>query len=273
MAEMITDKRAYRMKSGYDIPVLGLGTWELVGEACERTLRQALELGYRHIDTAELYDNEAEIGRAIEGMDREELFITSKVSSQNLAKNDVLRACERSLGKLGTDYVDLYLVHWPNDSIPLDGTFEAMQQLVDKGQVRSVGVSNFGVERLKKVFEVSSVPICNLQIEYHPLTKRDVLPEFCRQEDIVISAYSPLARGDVLKEPVLKEIGEKYDKTSVQVSLRWLVQRGAVVIPKSSSKEHLEADMDIFDWELLREDMNRINDIKSQKRLVDTKYT
>jgi diketogulonate reductase-like aldo/keto reductase len=148
-----------------------------------------------------------------------------------------------------------------------------MQELVESGKVRSVGVSNFGLERLKEVFKVSTVPICNLQIEYHPLTKREVLPKFCQREDIVISAYSPLARGKVMKEPVLKEIGEKYGKTAVQVSLKWLVQREAVVIPKSSSREHLEADMDIFDWELSREDMDRINGIKNQKRLVDTKYT
>ena len=134
-----------KLPSGYAMPVLGLGTWRLVGAACERIVSQAIELGYRHIDTAELYGNEAEIGRAIRGVERDSLFLTSKVSSENLRTNDVIRACTKSLERLGTDYLDLYLVHWPNDEVPIAETMEGMQYLVEEGMIRSVGVSNFDV--------------------------------------------------------------------------------------------------------------------------------
>ncbi len=262
-----------RLQSGYDMPVLGLGTWELTGDACVETVRKAVELGYRHIDTAELYENEAQIGKALKGADREKLFITSKAASKHLAPKAIFEACEGSLQKLGTDYLDLYLAHWPNDEMPIEQTMEAMQQLVDRGRVRSVGLSNFDVSRVDAALSVSPVPICNLQIEYHPFTPREELPEFCRKHDIVITAYSPLARGRVFKDEILNEVAEKYGKSVAQTSLRWLVQKGHIVIPKSSSEVHLRDNMDIFDWSLAQEDMERIDRIHHEQRLVDTRYT
>jgi diketogulonate reductase-like aldo/keto reductase len=270
---IITTNKSYRLKSGYEMPVLGLGTWELKGKVCTDTVRKAIESGYRHIDTAELYENEPEIGEALKSFDREKLFITSKAASKNLGRDDLFKACQRSLSKLGTDYLDLYLMHWPNDKVPLSETLEAMQQLVDKRMIGSVGLSNFDMGRIKEALSVSSVPICNLQIEYHPFTHREKLPEFCLEEGITITAYCPLARGKVLNDPTLKKIAEKYDRTAAQVSLKWLVQKGNIVIPKASSEAHLRENMEIFDWELSEDDINSIDNIRNSQRLVDTRYT
>lgn len=270
---MTATSPTYRLKSGYDMPVLGLGTWELTGSKCEETVRKALDLGYTHIDTAELYENEAEIGQALKGTNREKLFIVSKAAGKHLAHDDVLKACERSLDKLGTDYLDLYLLHWPNDSVPLEETLDAMQQLADKGRIRSAGLSNFNVERMKQALSVSPVPICNLQIEYHPFTPREELPEFCRREGITMTAYSPLARGKVFKDDTIRQIAQHVQHSPAQVSLRWLVQKGNIVIPKSSSEQHLRDNMQIFDWELSPEDMERMDHIQHPQRLVDKRYT
>ncbi len=268
-----TKIKSYTLKSGYDMPALGLGTWELTGRTCEEIIPVAIEMGYRHIDTAELYENEGEIGNAIKGFNRESLFITSKVASTNLNGNDLRQACQRSIKKLGTDYLDLYLVHWPNESIDLAETLEAMQELVEQGMIRSVGLSNFEKQRTEKALSISSVPICNLQIEYHPFTKRKELPEFCKANEITITAYSPLARGKVFKNQTLKKIAEKYQKSAAQVSLKWLLQKGNIVIPKASSQDHLEQNMELFDWQLDLEDIERIDNIQNQRRLVDTQYT
>jgi len=265
--------KAYMLASGYYMPALGLGTWELTGKTCEKIIPQAIEMGYRHIDTAELYGNEAEIGRSLKGTDRDSLFITSKVASRNLAKEKVLKACRGSLERLRTDYLDLYLLHWPNDNIPLGETLAAMQQLVDKGLVRSVGLSNFDKERIQRVLSISGVPICNLQIEYHPFTQREHLPAFCSRQGITITAYSPLARGKVFKDPTIQRLATELNKSPAQISLRWLLQKGNIVIPKASSREHLRDNMQIFDWRLSDRDMESIDRIRSRQRLVDTTYT
>ncbi len=255
------------------MPVLGLGTWQLVGSKCERIVGKALELGYRHFDTAELYGNESEIGRAIAQVDRASLFLTSKVSSENLRTNDVIRACQRSLERLGTSYLDLYLIHWPNDEIPIEETMDGMQYLVEEGMVRSLGVSNFDVGRLQEAMDASEVPICNDQVEYHPYRSRRELPEFCAQHGVALSAYSPLARGQILRDPVLTRIGRKYGKTPAQVSLRWLLQKGAVVLPKASSVEHLQANMDMDGWELSAPEIQEIDEIGREMKVVDATYT
>jgi len=265
--------QTYKLKSDYTIPVLGLGTWELNGAACEKAVSIALELGYRHIDTAELYNNETEIGRAIKKIDRSQLFITSKVSSSNLHPHDLTEACKASLDRLGTDYLDLYLLHWPNDSIPIEQTMEAMQKLIGDGRVRSAGLSNFDVNRIEAAVSVSQAPICNNQVEYHPYRPRQKIPRFCQEHGITVTAYCPLARGKVLKDATLKKIGGKYGKSPAQVSLRWLLQKGAIVIPKASSKEHLKANMELDGWELSGEEMEIIDALGVEKKLVDSKYT
>jgi diketogulonate reductase-like aldo/keto reductase len=267
----ITEKR-HKLKSGYEMPVLGLGTWQLSGSKCEETVAEAVDLGYRHIDTAEMYENEEEVGEGLKRADREDIFLTSKVAKSHLKKDDVIESCIRSLDKLKTDYLDMYLVHWPNDEIPLTETMDAMAELVDKGLTRSVGLSNFNVGRIKDAMAVSRVPISNLQIEFHPFTDRKDIPDFCRSEGIIITAYSPLARAKVFEDETIKEIAGKYSKTPAQVSLKWLVQNGHIVIPKASSKEHLLENADL-DWQLSQEDMDRITGIEKDQRLIDTKYT
>ncbi len=266
-------KKSYALKSGYEMPALGLGTWQLTGQNCIDIVRQAIEMGYRHIDTAELYENEAEVGQALKGVERSELFITSKVGTKHFSRNDLIKACEGSLDKLGTDYLDMYLLHWPNDDVDIAETLEAVNELSKKDMIRSFGLSNFDVSRMEEVISVSAVPISNLQIEYHPFTDRQELPKYCRQERIIITAYSPLARGKVFKDQTLVQIADKHGKTAAQVSLRWLLQKGHVVIPKSSSKEHLQQNMEIFDWQLDEDDIDAIDGIEKDQRLIDTKYT
>jgi diketogulonate reductase-like aldo/keto reductase len=262
-----------KLKSGHGMPVLGLGTWNLTGKRCEEIVRKALELGYRHIDTAEIYGNEGEIGRAIEGFGRSSLFITSKVWLTELGRDRLLRSCAASLKRLGTDYLDLYLVHWPNDKVPLSETMGAMAELVERGMVRSVGVSNFDVSRCKAAAGASTVPVSVNQVEFHPhLYQKDLLG-FCREEGIVLTAYSPLARGDVLGDTVIGEIAGRHGKTPAQVSLRWLLQHGTVAIPKSGSETHLIENMGIFGWKLGPDDMKRIDEIGVFRRQVNPVFT
>ena len=261
------------MKSGYPIPVLGIGTWRMTGKQCYESVRKALEIGYRHIDTAELYANEEEIGKAIRGFDRSELFITTKVWKTNYSRNEMIKACENSLKKLGTSYVDLYLLHWPNDNFSIEETMKNLAELADRGMVRSIGLSNFSAEETKEAMAVSSKPVCNNQIEFHPhLYQKDIL-ELCEKEGIVLTAYCPVARGEVLTDETLMEISKKYNKTPAQVSLRWIVQHGAVVIPKSTKEDHLRENMDIFDWKLSQKDMKRIDEIKIFRRQVNPIFT
>lgn len=265
--------QSYELLSGYSMPVLGLGTWQLVGSTCERIVKTAIELGCRHIDTAELYGNESEIGRAIRGFERGELFITSKVASAHLRANEVIRACRGSLDRLETDYLDLYLIHWPNDSIPIEETMEGMQYLVEEGLVRSIGLSNFDVGRMRDAIAASEAPVCNNQVEYHPYRRRREIPEFCREHQIALTAYCPLAKGRVLDDPTLIRIGERYGKSAAQVSLRWLIQKGAIIIPKTSSPEHLKSNMDLDGWELSEQDVREIDQIDIEAKVVDATYT
>jgi len=262
-----------RLLSGYSMPVVGLGTWELLGSDCERIVREALELGYRHLDTAELYDNESEIGRAIRGFDRADLFITSKVGSASLRRNDVIRACHASLQRLGTDYLDLYLIHWPNDEVPIEETMDALQSLVEEELVRSIGVSNFDVRRLQKAMDASDVPVCNNQVEYHPYRPRRDLAGFCREHHVTVCAYSPLARGRVLRDPTLVRLGRGHGKSPAQVSLRWLLQKGAIVIPKAASAEHLRENTDLDGWELSMAEMREIDAIGVEQKTAEAVYT
>jgi diketogulonate reductase-like aldo/keto reductase len=261
------------LESGYDMPVFGLGIWEMRGPVCERAVTEAIDIGYRAIDTAELYENETQIGDTIQGFPRKDLFLTSKVSKDHLAPVNVMAACQDSLSRLQIDYLDLYLVHWPNDEVPLEETLLAMNELIQMGWVRSIGVSNFNKVHLGEAIVQSPKPICVNQIEYHPYTHRERLPAFCADCRVAITAYSPLARGHILNDPVLTEVGRPYGKTAEQVSLKWLLQQGHLVIPKASCREHLLANAAMDDWELTPQDMARIASIGVEKRLVDTVYT
>lgn len=244
-----------------DIPAIGLGTWRMEGPTCRRAVATALELGYRHIDTAQAYGNERQVGAAIAkaGVSREEIFLTTKLSTSNRDHDSVLESTHESLDKLNTDYLDLLLIHQPNAMTPLEETIGAMDELVEEGAVEHIGVSNFGVERLHAAREHASTSILTDQVQYHPFWDQSTLVDYCQIHDLMLTAYSPLAHGGAVRDDLLQDIGARYDKTPAQVALRWLIQQENVsTIPKSTSPEHLEANLQVFDFELSREEMRSI---------------
>ncbi|NLV14990.1 aldo/keto reductase [Haloarcula argentinensis] len=250
---------------GTSVPALGLGTWQLTGQTCRETVETALEMGYRHIDTAQAYGNERQVGLGIEAatVDRENVFLTTKLDGSNRDERSVRRSTRESLNKLGTDYLDLLLIHWPNTPwmASLSETLGAMNDLVEEGLVRHIGVSNFSPALLDEARDSSSAPIFTDQVQYHPYWDQRKLLDYCRIHDVLLTAYSPLARGGVLDDPALVQIGNKYGKSPAQVALRWLLQQdGVAAIPKASSREHLEANMAVFDFELTDAEMERIPD-------------
>ncbi|MFD1588452.1 aldo/keto reductase [Halorientalis brevis] len=244
------------------IPKLGLGTWQNTGEACTQTVQTALDAGYRHIDTAQHYENERAVGRGLAqaDVDREEVFLTTKVWRSNLQYQDVIASVTDSLDRLQVEYVDLLLIHWPHPRVPIEETLDAMAELCDRGLVRQIGVSNFTLPQLQTAQETAAVPIVANQVLYHPYTDQSTLQQYCARHDITLIAYSPLARGDVLSDAVLERIGERYDKRPAHVALRWLVQQdGVVAIPKASTPDHLHQNLDVFDFALTAEEMTRIS--------------
>ncbi|KYH26776.1 2,5-diketo-D-gluconate reductase B [Halalkalicoccus paucihalophilus] len=258
------------LPSGDQIPTVGLGTWDIGGETVEESVRSALDAGYRHIDTAEGYMNESEIGNALADYDREDVFLTSKVLPSNLAYESVIEACEASLDRLGTDYLDLYLIHWPNPAISLRETLNGMARLHERGLVRNVGVSNFSAYQLSAAHHVSEVPIAVNQIEFHPWFQRPGLVEYCRETGTVVEAAAPLARTGVFDDETIQELAEKYDTSPAQVALRWAIENEVPVLPKSSSPEHVRENLSVLDWELDDEDRRRIDELDRDRPCYDT---
>ncbi|MGC9454434.1 MAG: aldo/keto reductase [Phycisphaerae bacterium] len=257
--------------SGDTIPQLGLGTWPLKGDEGARVIAKALEMGYRHLDTAVFYGNHHSVGQGIRdaAVDRDEVFVTSKVWPDKLAYDDVLSECERSLKELGLQTLDLLLIHWPSQTVPLEETLRAYAHLREEGKIRHAGVSNFTAARLGRAIDADIVPIEVNQVEYHVYLNQQKLLDFCRSRGVVLTAYAPLAKGRAAGDELLREIGRAYRKAPAQVALRWLVQKGICVIPKSSNEEHLRQNMDIFDWSLTEEDVQRIEADLPQTRLFD----
>ena len=251
----------YVTVQGTEIPALGIGTWRMEGPTCRRAVATALELGYRHVDTAQAYGNERQVGAAIaeSAVDRDELFLTTKLGSSNRDHDSVVESTRASLRKLETDYVDLLLIHQPNTGTPLEETIGAMDELVDDGLVDHIGVSNFGVSRLHAAREHASAPILTDQVQYHPFWDQSTLVDYCQINDLMLTAYSPLAHGGAVSDDLLAKIGTRYDKTPAQVALRWLVQQDNVsTVPRSTSPAHLEANLQVFDFELTDEELRAI---------------
>ena len=249
--------------SGDAMPVVGLGTWPMRGDQCKEVVKQALELGYTHFDTAWIYQNQREIGEALRevGADRSQLFITSKVGRDYLQYDVALKQADDILEYLQMDYVDLLLVHWPNEAVPMEGTIRAFNEVFDAGKARSIGVSNFSVEQMERARALSAAPISVNQIKYHPgYEQRDVL-QWCLENDVVVTAYSPLGKKGILRDPVLLDIARIHYKTSAHVALKWLLQKGMIIIPKASSRAHLQANLDVFDWSLSENEMQSIDRI------------
>ena len=259
----------YKTIQGVSVPEIGLGTYQLHGKKCEDAVRMALDIGYRHVDTAQMYQNEMEVGEALKNspVDREDVFLTSKLWMNNLEYEDVLRTTEESLTKLQTPYLDLLLIHWPSDQYSLQHTLEAMLLLRDQGKVSHIGVSNFPLSLLQEANEEIGAPIFCNQVEYHPYLGQFDLLEYAIDEDIMITAYGPLAEGHLENSKTLQRIGQKYDKTPNQVGLRWLIEQEQVVaIPRASSRDRLEENIDIFDFELSDDDFDNIDNLDKSNR-------
>jgi diketogulonate reductase-like aldo/keto reductase len=251
--------KSHTLPSGDELPALGLGTWQLDGDTVKESVHAALDAGYTHIDTAEGYRNEAEIGKALTEHDRDDVFLTSKVLAKNLNYDSVIEACEDSLARLRTDYLDLYLIHWPNPAISLRETLDAMATLHDEGLVRNVGVSNFSAYQLSCAHHISDVPIAVNQIEFHPWLQRPDIVDYCRETDTVVEAAAPLARTEIFEDEVVQDLAETYDVSPAQVVIRWGIERDIVVLPKSSSPEHVRSNADL-DFELSEEDLAALDD-------------
>ncbi|MDQ4129145.1 MAG: aldo/keto reductase [Actinomycetota bacterium] len=253
----------YQTIRGEKVPSLGLGTYRLTGEACARAVERALSMGYRHVDTAQMYGNEAEVGRGVEssGVDRGEVFLTTKVWPDDFAYERVIRKVRESLKKLGTDYVDLLLMHWPSERVPLEETLGAMRELQEAGSTLHVGVSNFSPSLVQEASRYAEI-FCN-QVEYHPYKDQSALLKQARETDYLLTAYRPLSRGSVEDDATLREIGEAHGKSAAQVTLRWLIQQEKVsAIPKATGEDHLMANLDVFDFELSAEEMDRVSTLR-----------
>ena len=251
----------YESAHGVHVPKLGLGTARMTGKKCREVVSTGLDLGYRHIDTAQMYDNEEAVGDALDGSNvaREEVFLTTKLNRGNVGYDAVFESFDASLRRLGTDYVDLLLIHTPSRSVPVEETLEAMNQLYDEGTVGHIGVSNFSVDKLQEAMSVSTAPILTNQVKYHPYHGQPDLLEFCLETECILTAYSPLARGKVADDATLSTIGDRYGKTAAQVALRWLLQQeGVVTIPKAATHEHLEENLEVFDFALSDEEMTEV---------------
>ena len=254
---------------GVSVPALGFGTFRLPGKDCREGVEHALGIGYRHIDTAQGYDNEEYVGEGLKRSDvrREDIFLVSKVKPDNYAKDLAATSTLESLKKLGTDYVDLMLLHWPNPEVPLEEPLESLARLQREGGVRHIGVSNFAPSLVERAAEVTTL-FCN-QVEYHPFLSQTALIEQARRKDMLLTAYCPIARGKVLEDPVLRDIAAKYGKSPAQLSLRWLVQQDRVAaIPKSAHAQRRMDNFDIFDFDLTEDEMQAIFKLDREERLV-----
>ncbi|AKM17865.1 Glyoxal reductase [[Flavobacterium] thermophilum] len=257
------------LHNGVKMPWVGLGVYKVKeGEEVRSAVRTALEIGYRHVDTAAFYENEEGVGQAIResGIPREQVFVTTKVWNTDQGYETTLKAFDKSLKKLGFDYVDLYLVHWPVKG-KYKETYKALEKLYKDGYVRAIGVSNFQIHHLQDVLADCEIkPMVN-QVEYHPRLTQKELQAFCRENGIQLEAWSPLMRGEILTEPTIVEIGKKYGKTPAQVVLRWDLQHGVVTIPKSVTPARIKENADIFDFSLTDEEMKQIDALNLNKRV------
>jgi len=247
------------LNNGIKIPQLGLGVYKSPpGKETEQAVLEALEAGYRHIDTAAYYRNEKDVGNAVKksGVPREDIFITTKLRNED--HGDVEKALETSLKNLGMDYVDLYLVHWPVEKLR-GKTWKQMIKLYDAGKCKAIGVSNYTISHLRELIsETNTLPAVN-QVEFHPYLYQKELLDYCIEEDVQVEAYSPLTRGEKLADPKLVEIAKKYNKTPAQILIRWSLQHDLVVLPKSITKERIKQNSDVFNFSISSEDMEKLN--------------
>ena len=268
---MLEKTSALRLLNGIEIPCIGFGTWQTPdGETAVTAVKAAIEVGYRHIDTAAAYGNEESVGKAIResGIPRAELFITSKVWNTDRGYESTLQAFEKTLERLGTDYLDLYLIHWPANSTQFEDwaqinleTWRAMTDLYKAGRIRAIGVSNFLPKHLEPLMETEVKPMVN-QIEYHPGQMQEETVSYCKENGILIEAWSPLGTGKMLSNETLMAIAEKYNKSVAHLCIRWCVQNGTLPLPKSITPSRISDNLEVFDFEISEEDMKTINQME-----------
>ena len=262
--------------NGAKIPLVGLGTWELRGRTCARAVEQALRLGYRHVDTAEMYDNERDVGDGIRGsgVKRGELFITTKIWPTHFAPRALERAARDCLVRLRLSEVDLLLLHWPNPQIPLSETLGALDKVKRDGLARNIGISNFTVAQIEEAVAIATEPLVCDQVECHPYLDQSKVMAACHAHGMALVAYSPIARGNAKNDAVLARIGAAHKKTAAQISLRYLVQQNIVVIPRTSKVERLTENAALFDFTLGDDEMAEIAALaRRDGRLVDWSYS
>jgi len=262
--------------NGARIPLIGLGTWDLRGRVCVQIVEQALRLGYRHIDTAEMYDNEREVGVGLRGsgVNRNDVFVVTKIWPSHFAPRDLDRAAKQSLERLKLSEVDLLLLHWPNPRVPLPDTIGALCEVKKKGLARHIGVSNFTVALIAEATRLTSEQLVCNQVEIHPFLDQSKVIAACRSRGMALVAYSPIARGNLKHTDVLGPIGKAHRKTTVQVALRWLVQQGIAAIPRTSRIERLSENLAIFDFVLTEAEMAQIGSLAGRDgRIVDYAYS
>ena len=249
-----------------NIPVLGLGTWQSTGQDCIDVVSQALKMGYEHIDTAQAYSNEKEVGQGIKqsGVARDKFFLTTKIFPDDMKfePEKLIAAAKRSLDNLDTDYVDLLLLHWPDDRVPLSETIPALCELQKQGLTRHIGVSNFNIANIIEAEKYADVPIVVNQVEFHPFIKQQTLQTFLNNHHILLEAYSPLARGDVFDNDIIKEIAERHSITPAQVSLAWILSdKHRIAIPKTANPEHLQGNLDAINVQLSADEIEKISSL------------
>jgi 2,5-diketo-D-gluconate reductase B len=259
---------------GIKVPALGFGTWTLAGEECTDAVIDAIDIGYRHIDTAQAYGNEEFVGKGIKasGIERTELFITTKVWFTDLEPKIIKQKTQESLEKLQVNQIDLLLIHWPTPGMNLKKIIRTFSSLKSEGSVRGIGVSNFNMTLLEEAMKFGDI-FCN-QVEYHPFLNQTRLLEKARNSDMLITAYSPLAKGKAVNNEKLQMIGNRYNKTAAQVILRWLIQQEKVApIPRSSKHLHRQANFEIFDFELDENEMNSIFALDANDRQISPEWS
>ncbi len=263
-----------------NIPVLGLGTWQSTGQDCIDVVKKGLQMGYEHIDTAQAYDNEKEVGEGIKqsGVARDKFFLTTKIFPDDMKfePEKLKAAAQKSLENLGVDYVDLLLLHWPDDRVPLSETIPALCELQKQGLTRHIGVSNFNIANIIEAKKHADVPIVVNQVEFHPFIKQDTLQSFLNNHHILLEAYSPLARGDVFDNDIIKEIADNHNVTPAQISLAWILSdKHRVAIPKTSNPDHLQGNLDATKVELSADELEKIGKLASSdgRKIEHPDYT
>ena len=256
------------MNNGVKIPLFGLGTYlSESGTIVENAVKTALEVGYRHIDTAKFYFNEESVGKAVResSIPREEIFVTTKLWNSDHGYEQALEAFEGSLKRLDIDYIDLFLIHWPLEKLRNE-TWKALEKVHKEGKCNAIGVSNYTINHLKELLEICEIKPAVNQVEFHPFLFQKNLMDFCRKNEIILEGYSPFAKGQRINDPKLIPIAEKYSKTNAQIIIRWHLQHNVVVIPKSANKNRIKENSEVYDFNISEEDMNYLDSLNENFR-------